>query len=761
MLSETIWSSGSPHSSNYRTVLDQVDPSVAKLLATSSSLTLLVGAGASAEARRFSFQDSDGIFSFNKESLHGVRTSYAASTGGAHHPVHGPNAQAPQQPINLGTASISGGIASRHPPKELFLQKFASVADATREIELANNLGSLSLDQTSRRTSFNTDRKPLEVGGGFLSSPHGSLNENLNMPVPRSTSRHQSISEKIDNYNSHNSPIQASASLSILSDLNSAAPVSSVNNTSGPSSPHQAPGNFWNPATATPFQPTQYNYFMDQSGLYRPNMGPISPPPFMMPAMPAPPPQFVDPSMYSMMGYGVPPTEEKKDEKDKDDTPKSGAHTPGIGLMNRQMPSPGFMFQGFAPYVYQTSPPPQPSPPRKLPEPTKKKNSPVAAAPTRRKKEPKHNHIYRSPLLEEVRANTKGKNHQLRDIYGHGVEFIKDQHGSRFIQQKLPTASEEEKEVIFNEIRPIAYELMTDVFGNYVIQKFFEHGNSTQRKVLLETMLGHIYDLSLHMYGCRVVQRALEAINVQGQIQIVDELRDYVLVCAKDQNGNHVIQKSIEKIPFEEVRFILTSLENQIYHLSTHPYGCRVVQRLLEFSTVDDQKRILKELNRFIFYLIQDQYGNYVMQHILERGHAVDRDEIFKVVQGLVVNFSKHKFASNVIEKCIKHGTLDQRKQILVEVLAGNEKPDVELVDDDSALALMVKDQYANYVIQKLVEGFHPKSDEKKRLVSKLRQYLKQISSKNSYGKHLALVEKMIIVAENALVDAEKPNIYC
>jgi hypothetical protein len=46
-----------------------------------------------------------------------------------------------------------------------------------------------------------------------------------------------------------------------------------------------------------------------------------------------------------------------------------------------------------------------------------------------------------------------------------------DQYGSRFIQQKLETASTEEKDMIFLEILPQTRTLITDVFGNYVIQK--------------------------------------------------------------------------------------------------------------------------------------------------------------------------------------------------------------------------------------------------------------------------------------------------
>jgi hypothetical protein len=117
-------------------------------------------------------------------------------------------------------------------------------------------------------------------------------------------------------------------------------------------------------------------------------------------------------------------------------------------------------------------------------------------------------HLKRSALLEEFRSNTKtSKQYELRDIYNHIVEFSGDQHGSRFIQQKLETASSDEKEQLFTEIKPNSLQLMTDVFGNYVIQKFFEHGTQQQKMALADQMKGHIVNLSLQMYGCRVVQK--------------------------------------------------------------------------------------------------------------------------------------------------------------------------------------------------------------------------------------------------------------
>jgi hypothetical protein len=56
-----------------------------------------------------------------------------------------------------------------------------------------------------------------------------------------------------------------------------------------------------------------------------------------------------------------------------------------------------------------------------------------------------------------------------QDIFGHIVEFSSDQHGSRFIQQKLEEATDEEKQRVFDEIVPIkTTQLIQDVFGNYV-----------------------------------------------------------------------------------------------------------------------------------------------------------------------------------------------------------------------------------------------------------------------------------------------------
>lgn len=76
--------------------------------------------------------------------------------------------------------------------------------------------------------------------------------------------------------------------------------------------------------------------------------------------------------------------------------------------------------------------------------------------------------------METVLFGTCHKTGDIRSGFISDLVFISgsaDQHGSRFIQQKLETASPEEKAMVFQEVLPRALTLMTDVFGNYVIQK--------------------------------------------------------------------------------------------------------------------------------------------------------------------------------------------------------------------------------------------------------------------------------------------------
>ncbi|XP_055254884.1 pumilio homolog 1 isoform X7 [Moschus berezovskii] len=340
----------------------------------------------------------------------------------------------------------------------------------------------------------------------------------------------------------------------------------------------------------------------------------------------------------------------------------------------------------------------------------------------------------RSRLLEDFR-NNRYPNLQLREIAGHIMEFSQDQHGSRFIQLKLERATPAERQLVFNEILQAAYQLMVDVFGNYVIQKFFEFGSLEQKLALAERIRGHVLSLALQMYGCRVIQKALEFIPSDQQVinEMVRELDGHVLKCVKDQNGNHVVQKCIECVQPQSLQFIIDAFKGQVFALSTHPYGCRVIQRILEHCLPEQTLPILEELHQHTEQLVQDQYGNYVIQHVLEHGRPEDKSKIVAEIRGNVLVLSQHKFASNVVEKCVTHASRTERAVLIDEVCTMNDGP-------HSALYTMMKDQYANYVVQKMIDVAEPA--QRKIVMHKIRPHIATLR-KYTYGKHiLAKLEK-------------------
>ncbi|KAL1197730.1 Pumilio-like protein 5 [Cardamine amara subsp. amara] len=334
--------------------------------------------------------------------------------------------------------------------------------------------------------------------------------------------------------------------------------------------------------------------------------------------------------------------------------------------------------------------------------------------------------LKRHSFLDELKSPNARKL-ELSDIAGRVVEFSVDQHGSRFIQQKLEHCSDEEKADVFSEVLPQASKLMTDVFGNYVIQKFIEHGSPTQREELMKQLAGQMVSLTLQMYGCRVIQKALEVIDLDQKSELIRELDGNVMKCVRDQNGNHVIQKCIESMPAGRIGFVIAAFRGQVAVLSTHPYGCRVIQRILEHCSDDEETRcIIDEILESAYALAHDQYGNYVTQHVLERGKPDERRQIIEKLTGNVVQMSQHKYASNVVEKCLEYADSGERELLIEEIMGKSE--------EDNHLLAMMKDQYANYVVQKVLEI--SKDQQREILVQRMKIHLQSLR-KYTYGKHI------------------------
>lgn len=406
---------------------------------------------------------------------------------------------------------------------------------------------------------------------------------------------------------------------------------------------------------------------------------------------------------------------------------------------------------------------------------------------------------FRNDVLDQMTSQWR-----LEDIKGYAVEFATDQEGSRFIQGAVGTAVTEALDDLFREIFESPLELVTDIFGNYVLQKMLDHGNASQLTYAAERLKGNVVELTLQTYGCRVIQKCIEVMPRAGLDILLAELKDNVAKCIQDQNGNHVIQKCVEVIP-QQCGFIISAFSGRVMELATHAYGCRVIQCIMEHCP-EQEETIFNELLKGVETLARDQYGNYVIQHVLQ--HAKDPTKVERIYAALkpkYFTFSKQKFASNVMEKLYARSSPANRMALVemmcadfpgkadpVEVVSfkrsakttaamvnaeegvwtankNNSDGTVKEVKEKnrdlkdaamgiieeskcmglghpSMLCLMMSDQYANYVVQRVLDA--SEVDQFVKLVDNIQKYVLPIRT-YTYGRPIVqrLSRRNIVLA--------------
>ncbi|PKU31472.1 hypothetical protein llap_18224 [Limosa lapponica baueri] len=144
-------------------------------------------------------------------------------------------------------------------------------------------------------------------------------------------------------------------------------------------------------------------------------------------------------------------------------------------------------------------------------------------------------------------------------------------------------------------------------------------------------------------------------------------------------------------------------IRGHVLSLALQMYGCRVIQKALEFIPPDQQ-------------------------HMEKREEVGCGGEASGRASG-VMNGEN----INVVEKCVTHASRTERAMLIDEVCTMNDGP-------HSALYTMMKDQYANYVVQKMIDVAEPA--QRKIVMHKIRPHIATLR-KYTYGKHiLAKLEK-------------------
>ena len=109
--------------------------------------------------------------------------------------------------------------------------------------------------------------------------------------------------------------------------------------------------------------------------------------------------------------------------------------------------------------------------------------------------------------------------------------------------------------------------------------------------------------------------------------------------------------------------------------------------------------------------------------------------EVVVLYVASLFKYSFHKYASNVVERCLTFGNEKQVKEIISEIIELDQ-------NNPEYIISMVKDRFANYVIQKMIE--HSDNYDKQLLIKIILN--KQGKIKNDgFSRHvLNYIEKVI-----------------
>lgn len=314
----------------------------------------------------------------------------------------------------------------------------------------------------------------------------------------------------------------------------------------------------------------------------------------------------------------------------------------------------------------------------------------------------------------------------IDDVVGKMHQLSKDQLGCRFLQKCI----EEEPhvaDVIFAEIEPHFSMMMTDPFGNYLSQKLMESCSPPLRSRMVELLSEDLANICFDSHGTRAVQRLITILG-QANVQqsepgvLMEALQPSLIALVRNLNGNHVVQACLQHFSCITNRHIFETVTGNCVLVATQRHGCCVMQRCIDYGNPEQRESLIAEIVNKTLLLVQDPYGNYVIQYVLDLKAEWIQSQVFGLLTDHFVKLSMGKFSSNVVEKCL--------------VLLPQEAVGVilkELAHPD-CIAGLLRDSYANYVIQKAVMLEHPSVLE---LVLSIKPHLRTLKD-TAYGKKLS-----------------------
>ena len=269
-------------------------------------------------------------------------------------------------------------------------------------------------------------------------------------------------------------------------------------------------------------------------------------------------------------------------------------------------------------------------------------------------------------------------------------------HGCKFLENYLKSSDNQSyiiNKIFYPKLYWVKlYELCNDLFGNYFIQALIPELDNNNIISFTNLVINNLLNLCLNQHGTRVVQILINNIkdNKFGLLlsftKALSKIMDKLL---NNLNGSFVIMHYAATI--KENDFIYDFLNKNLVFIATNSYSCSALQKLIDISTNQQKQKLLFNLINNTDNLVGNQCGLYVLQFIMSKNNYYVNDAILDKIINKIIYLSKRKYSSNVIEKCLESCSPEKVNKL------------INIFNNEMIIRDLIKDNFGNYVIQKLL----------------------------------------------------------
>ena len=183
--------------------------------------------------------------------------------------------------------------------------------------------------------------------------------------------------------------------------------------------------------------------------------------------------------------------------------------------------------------------------------------------------------------------------------------------------------TQQEKEIILNNIKHIYSLLAYDIYGCHVLEKVLLCLDDNFKSPIMNFIISNFISLATHVNGLCLAKKAILIANNPNSnyYQVLKRIiSEHCLTLVQNPYGNYAIQVVVDNWNKNDVLDIISALYGYMSLLATMKYSSNVIEKLIKFSE-EVLSMFIKETcvdNGPIGKVVKDSFGNYVVQTALK-----------------------------------------------------------------------------------------------------------------------------------------------